>query len=233
MSVLLDAPGDVPARGPVLRVCLDVNVFITDLLGTAQGRNSSSSQVVEMVRRGWCALGPVQLVVSWTMLETLGLVLTRKLGRDDVWVNLIVQNIADMAAGGALYSPPHLLLGGTGTRPMRDAEDGTVLDAALAGKAELLITGDVDDFLRGGKSTLPTDLIARRRLSNGKLAPAVAAIPRYCEAPLIIAMPQEAIVWLSRSIDPTLENLRAHYGVPAPQTDTAAEATGGGKPGGP
>ena len=217
MSVLIEGPDEVPRRGPILRVCLDLNVFVADLLAAGQGRNGSATQLVEMVRRGWCALGPVQLVVSWTMLETLRIVLTRTLGRNDAWANLLVKNIADIAAGGALYRPPHLLLGGTGTRPMMDAEDATVLDAAIAGQADLLVTGNIDDFLRGGKSMLPSEIIADRRLKTGKVVPAVAAIPRFGEPHLIVALPQEAVVWLSRGIEPTVKTLRSLTEASAPR----------------
>lgn len=210
-SILL-AGGVAPRRGDVLRLCLDINVYATDLLCAASGRNSSSTQILELARAGRCSLGPVQLVVSWTMLETLRMVLTKEFGRDDAWVDLLVRDIADIAAGGALDRPPQLLLGGAGTHPIRDAEDGTVLDAALAGEADILVTGDVDDFLAGGKSTLPTELIATRGTNRKGPKPAVAAIPRFERPACIVGLPQEAILLLTRGVSVDVETLRAFYG---------------------
>jgi predicted nucleic acid-binding protein len=208
--VLIAGAVTAPTKRDVFRVCLDVNIFVTDLLGAALGRNSSSTQLIELVRRGHCSLGPLQLVISWTMLETLRLVLTRKFGHDDHWVGLLVRNIADLADNGAANQAPHILLGGTGALPMRDAEDGTVLDAALAGQADLLVTGDIDDFLNGSKSDLPMEILGYRDGKGGK-KPAAACIPRYNEPDLIIGIPQEAIAWLTRGIEPARESLIGLY----------------------
>jgi len=215
VSVLIAGANTAPTERDILRLCLDVNIFVTDLLGAAQGRNSSSTQLIDLVRRGHCSLGPLQLVVSWTMLETLKLVLTKKFGHDDQWVDLLSRNIADLAANGAASQSPHMLLGGTGALPIRDSEDGTVLDAAIAGRADLLVTGNIDDFLNGSKSDLPTHILGYRDGKRGRKL-AAAFIDRYNEPDLIVAIPQEAIAWLTKGIAPIRDNLIELYSMPPP-----------------
>jgi hypothetical protein len=60
----------------VLRLCLDLNIWCAVLLADRKGRQSTVSQcLVEIVRQGNCVLAPVQLVISWGMLNRLHLVL--------------------------------------------------------------------------------------------------------------------------------------------------------------
>jgi predicted nucleic acid-binding protein len=42
---------------------------------------------------------------------------------------------------------PQLSLGGTGVIPIRDTEDAHVLETAIAGKADVLITANFKDFI--------------------------------------------------------------------------------------
>ncbi|KYC38258.1 hypothetical protein WA1_38630 [Scytonema hofmannii PCC 7110] len=42
---------------------------------------------------------------------------------------------------------PHLTLGGTGVVMLRDGEDAHVLEAAIAGRAKVLVTGNFKDFI--------------------------------------------------------------------------------------
>ncbi|MBS5905549.1 MAG: hypothetical protein KIC89_23155, partial [Acetobacteraceae bacterium] len=62
----------------LLRVCLDLNVWVADFLGTRWGRRGGSSPwLADAVRSGACPAGPLQLVVSLGMLDRLALVLVR------------------------------------------------------------------------------------------------------------------------------------------------------------
>ena len=96
------------------------------------------------------------------------------------------------------------------------------------------MTGNIDDFLGGAKSCLPTDVIAHRRKESGRTGPAVAAITRFGKPHLIVAVPQEVIVWLTRAVEPSADSLRVYlrvyYGA-APRYDAETAATGPIHPG--
>jgi predicted nucleic acid-binding protein len=137
-----------------LRVCLDLNIWCAALLADRKGRQSTASQsLVEMVRQGSCLSSPVQLVISWGMLNRLQKVLVRDLKVSTQTAELYISTIAAYACLGAMGSSPQLTLGGTGVIPIRDTEDAHVLEtadsgcAAIAGKANLLITANFKDFI--------------------------------------------------------------------------------------
>jgi hypothetical protein len=69
--------GGTPAA-VVLRVMLDVKVWVSDDLGLSRGRRESAAgQLVRTVFDGHCRLGPVQPIISHAMLDTLEEVLVR------------------------------------------------------------------------------------------------------------------------------------------------------------
>lgn len=148
-------------RGRILRVCLDLNVYCAHLRGLQKGYTNTASQaLVAAARRGECALGPVQLVISWGMLNRL-----RKVWEDDWGIpradaDPLLAAIAGYAALGPDAEPPHLMLGGSGLIPLRDSEDVHVLDVAVAGRADLLVTSNFDDFLDYRKDVREEDRIA-------------------------------------------------------------------------
>jgi predicted nucleic acid-binding protein len=131
-----------------MRVCLDLNVYCAHLLGLRKGHaNTAAQTLIGTVRRGECALGPVQLIVSWGMLNRLRKVLEDDLGVPRLEADHFLAAIAGFATLGPASEPPHLTLGGTGLIPLRDAEDAHVLDVAVAGRADLLITTNFRDFV--------------------------------------------------------------------------------------
>jgi len=161
----------MPTRPPssatkdVTRICLDLNIWVADLLATSKGREGTAAQtLVDMVRTGTCGLGPVQLVISWGMLDRLQLVLTRVFQVERVLAQTLVNSIATIARKGPSESPPYLLLGGTGVLPLRDQEDRGVLETAFAGEARVLVTHNLKDLL--GKNTeiiVPNQIAVARR----------------------------------------------------------------------
>jgi predicted nucleic acid-binding protein len=131
-----------------LRVCLDLNIWCAALLADRKGRQSTASQsLVAMVRQGSCLSSPVQLVISWGMLNRLQKVLVRDLKVSTQTAELYISTIAAYACLGAMGSSPQLTLGGTGVIPIRDTEDAHVLETAIAGKADVLITANFKDFI--------------------------------------------------------------------------------------
>ena len=164
-----------------LRVCLDLNVLVANLLAGRKGRRGTACQtLVAAVGTGHPAADPLQLVISWGMLDRLEKVL-----RDDLGVSLETASryraaLASIAAAGPLAMAPSLTLGGTGLLPLDDPEDGHVLDTALAGQADWLVTSDFRGFL-----LKPVRLVAFDRL----------AVHRALGRDLWIAHPYTAAAW--------------------------------------
>lgn len=132
----------------VLRLCLDLNIWVAALLAEAKGRQETACQnIVAMVRQGRCLSQPVQLIISWGMLNRLRQVLTHKLQVSSSTVELYLNTITTYARLGAMDANPQLTLGGTGIIPLRDTEDVHVLETAIAGKAHVLITANLKDFI--------------------------------------------------------------------------------------
>jgi hypothetical protein len=170
-----------------IRVCLDLNVWFRQLLNEKKGKSGTPSQrIVEIVSSGRYAAGGVQLVVSHTMLSRLEAAIVRS-GTSKIIAEQYTLTIEAIARIGAYQEPTSIVLGG-GFHPTRhavqidynpydetftprqiDAEDGRVLDTALAGGAHLLITNNMKDFsthsdeIVGGRIRLKTT--ANRRLA--------------------------------------------------------------------
>lgn len=129
-----------------LRVCIDLNIWVARQLTRHRGRTSptAAETIAVAVETGRCSLGEIQLIVSWSMLSRLASVLRRK-HVPETAVDMLVDAIAGYAALGPATMPPHVVLGG-GVEPIRDLEDAGVLDAAVAGRADFLVTRNLRDF---------------------------------------------------------------------------------------
>ncbi len=154
----------------VIRLCLDLNIWCAAYLADRKGRQNTSAQLlVEAARSGACPLGPVQLIVSWGMLDRL-----RKLFVDDWRVDRattdeIIEAIVRYAHVGPNTTGPLLALGGTGLLPLRDTEDAHVLDTAIAGDTDILATANFKDFLTRNTEVLVPDRLARFEHPRGRL----------------------------------------------------------------
>ena len=92
---------------PLLRVCLDLNVWVADFLATRRGRRGGSGPwLMDAVRTGTSPAGPLQLVVSLGMLERLGSVLVRALGVDTAVTETALRAIAGIASLGPVGDHP-------------------------------------------------------------------------------------------------------------------------------
>lgn len=129
----------------MLRLCLDLNVWLGAIIADGLGRTGTATQsLVQAVRSGDSQRGPIALVISWGMLNRLSDVLTaREVAR--ATAAGLTETIAAYARQG-----PSLTLGGVGVLRIDDTEDQHVLETALAGEADLLVTHNIDDFLSGG-----------------------------------------------------------------------------------
>jgi hypothetical protein len=191
-----------PVSGRAIRVCLDLNVWAAHATAQANGlEGGSSSMMVGFARQGYCPLGPFQLIASWRMLDMLRHVLVR-LGHDSERAAGFVADVTAMTRAGPLAWSPHLVLGGTGVMPLRDAEDAAVLEVAVAAGADLLVTFNMVDFAPGPRARMSARVIARQ---GNRTAAVAKTLPDRPD--LIIATPPRAVDWLSRAPRP--------HGVPA------------------
>jgi len=145
----------------VIRLCVDLNVWCANFLAERAGRTGTASQtIVGCVRRGRCALGLVQLIISWGMLTRLGAVLEREWQVPTDMTASLISAIAAFAAHGPIGEGPYVTLGGTGIIPIRDDEDGHVMDTVIAGHATYVATANIVDFsFPGTRTILPGRLL--------------------------------------------------------------------------
>jgi hypothetical protein len=174
-----------------LRLCLDLNVFVANLLARAKGCQGTACQaLVAAAWRGRCAAGPVQLVISWGMLDRLEDVLRHQLGIGRGTAQRYRASLAALAVAGPSGLPPSLTLGGTGVVLLHDIEDRHVPETALAGRADWLVTTNLDDF------AVPGD----RVVAEGQLVVRVGP-PRELQ----LVHPFLAAEWLRRPWPPPTE----------------------------
>ena len=127
----------------MLRLCIDLNIWVAALLADRQGRSNTASQyLVEIIRSGASPVGEVTLIISLGMLDELRSVIIEHLGLNLEIADAYTSAIAEYAKLGV-----QLTLGGTGVIALRDTEDLHVLETAIAGKADFLVTANFKDFI--------------------------------------------------------------------------------------
>lgn len=161
----------------VLRLCLDLNVFFSEQL--AQSKRvypSAASDLVGWVDSGICPAGPVQLIISWPMVEQWGDVLIRHFRVPKHDAETLANSLAVLAMDGPVAEAPHIVLGAgfipfATEQEMRSAvkrlqdrvaknpddvpiyneveDDRIVYLTALAAGADVLATDNMKDFRRG------------------------------------------------------------------------------------
>ncbi|WP_228371398.1 hypothetical protein [Trichormus azollae] len=85
------------------------------MLSDRKGKQNSSSQnLVRIIRQGYCELGLVQLIISSGMINRLGSVLEEQLSIPTAFIDSYLSAIISYTQLGAIYFSPQLTLGGTG-----------------------------------------------------------------------------------------------------------------------
>jgi predicted nucleic acid-binding protein len=180
----------------VLRLCLDLNVWIGDLLARRSRprglRITAGRRLVQAAMDGRFEGIPVQTVVSWGMLNRLRSVLSG-LAVDNAMGNMLIDSIIGSATLGPEGSAPYLLLGGAGVLAMHDEEDRHVLEVARATRAHVLATANFRDF-----STKDSEILLADRVC-------IDPSPNW---DVVVALPQEVAGWLRRGIFPSAVNVR-------------------------
>ena len=131
----------------VLKVCIDLNIWCSALYADKTGRKDTACQtLIKFAKQGCCPLGPIQIIISYGMLDRLRSVLEKKFKIPKLVAVLYTNLIEQYAKLGALQSGPQLILGG-GVIPLKDVEDSHVYETALAGQVLILITENFKDFI--------------------------------------------------------------------------------------
>lgn len=194
-----------------IRLTLDINVFIADILSIEIGRrNTAASFLVEAVRTGTSPAGPVQLVTSLPIIENYANVLSRRLGYDAAAAEERAWILQQYALEGPMPDHPYLSVG-SGYIPFEtEAEwhrsianhlgrseadklfheiqdDRYVLETALVGRADILATADVAGFAKG-----PAIQFERND---------VLLFP-FADRALVVATPRFVARWLSQGVVP-------------------------------
>jgi predicted nucleic acid-binding protein len=165
-----------------LRLCLDLNIFVADILAEAAGRRDTAAQaLVRVAAKGRWAGCLVHLVISVGMLDRLEAVLVRRL---DLPPGLAATR-REIIAGFARHGPT-LTLGGTGLVPLRDVEDAHVLETALSGAADWLVTANLRDYASP----------ARARTSLRPLDEGLVVVDAPDRRRLFVVEPRIAAGWL-------------------------------------
>jgi PIN domain len=145
----------------ILRLCLDLNIWCGELIAEQRGHKDTAVQkLVEIARSGQSALGPVQIIISWGMINRLRKVYVQNLQIPGAIADTLLGAVAGYAALGPAGINPMLTLGGTGVVPLTDMEDAHVLETCIAGQADILVTANFKDFLAGDVQVLEENRIA-------------------------------------------------------------------------
>ncbi len=182
-----------------LRVLLDVNVWVANLLAAGRGRQGTTVQnIVSMIAAGrWGYDGrDVQLVVSLEMLETLQHVLTRR-GASAEGAEAYCDAVRSIMKYGPEELDPYLLLGGHGQFAMDDLEDAGVLATAFASRTALLVTDNLKDFQTKDAGRIDTRVV---RTASGRRQ-LYAMRHRRGEVDLIVAHPLDVMSWIEGRMD--------------------------------
>jgi PIN domain len=194
-----------------IRLTLDINVFIADILSREIGRrNTAASFLVEAARTGTSPAGPVQLVTSLPIIENYTNVLSRRLGYDAAAAEERAWVLQQYALEGPTPDHPYVSVG-SGYIPFETEEewrrsianhlgraeadklfheiqdDRYVLETALVGRADILATADVAGFAKGAAIQFERN--------------DVLLFP-FVDRALVIGSPRFVVYWLSQGVVP-------------------------------
>lgn len=142
-----------------VRILLDVNILVTDVLSRAAGKRGTTSQkLVDAMLNGVLGNRKVQLIISIAMLDTFRDVLLR-LGGETSAADAASAALLDLTRHGPDGLDPYLIIDSSAIQyALNDREDAAVMAAAFAARADLLVTDNLADFWTKDCVTVPTSL---------------------------------------------------------------------------
>ncbi|MCJ2091897.1 PIN domain-containing protein [Methylobacterium sp. J-072] len=193
----------------MLRLCLDVNVWIAYLLALQRGRTGTAPmRLVAMVRDAAAGDIPLQLTISREMLGTLERVLKRQ-GLPDRLAEGFPQVVDGLMRVGPEKLHPAMLTAGRDQLAMADREDAGVLAFCIADRVDLLVTDNLVDFATNDSERRDTRHVSR---SDGTTRQLFALLHERADGvSLVVAHPIDAVEWLTTGFRPTAAALRQRY----------------------
>ncbi|MDY6962863.1 MAG: PIN domain-containing protein [Pseudomonadota bacterium] len=182
-----------------VRVLLDVNVFVGNIMARDRGHKGTATQtLVSMVSsQKWGIDDRAQLVISFEMIETLETVLRRLQFTEDR-IKAYTGSIIDIMKYGPDSLDPYLILGGQERFAMSDVEDAGVLATAFGAEADILVTDNLMDFATKDASVVDTQVVTTTSSGRRTLQALRYEIGR---ADLIVAHPFDVMQWLRLGYD--------------------------------
>lgn len=192
-----------------LRICLDINVWVSAALAAQNGRTNS----VALAMKNWIVTGipvdrPVQLVMGVEMIDTLVEVLMR-VGFLSEPAAAFGERLIDMMKSGPEALDPLLLLSGRAQFAMHDREDAGVLATAFAARVDLLVTDNLTDFATNDSQSFPTRVV---RPAAGERQLMAIIHERQDGVSLVVAHPLDVREWIRGGFSISAANIRLAYG---------------------
>lgn len=188
-----------------LRIVLDVNIFVSDIISRRLGRTGTTSQkLVDAMLAGKIGDRPAQLVISLAMLDSFKNALLR-LRAPSATIEAAANALLDLTRNGPDRLDPYLLLDtGDAAFPMRDREDAGVLAIAFAADADLLVTDNLADFETKECVSIAT---SRARHSDGSERQLSCLVHRSPSGrDLIVVHPLDLVARMARGHSPTFDD---------------------------
>ncbi|WP_281517772.1 PIN domain-containing protein [Ferranicluibacter rubi] len=188
-----------------VRVLLDVNIFVGNIMAHDRGRKGTATQtLLSMVSsQTWGMNARAQLVISFDMIDTLETVL-RRLDFTEDRITAYSGSIIDIMKYGPEALDPYLILGGEERFAMPDVEDAGVLATAIGTEADILVTDSLRDFATKDASVIDTQVVNTTASGQRTLQ---ALRYQIGGADLIVAHPFDVMQWMRLGYDFTPETL--------------------------
>jgi predicted nucleic acid-binding protein len=195
----------------VIVVVPDINVLVSKLYADKAAKSSTISQkVVRYLVSGLINGEPVQIAMSFKMLDTYREVLLRK-EYPEALVEEEISALVDIMKFGPAGFDPHIVLGGSQDPALKDLEDGGVLATAYAAHAGMLITDNLKDFAGQDAEIYRTSRVQTPDGKTRELYCVVRARPDGKE--LVIVHPADFISWTDRNLRISPEAIRQSFAV--------------------
>jgi hypothetical protein len=195
--------------GKILTVLADVNVWIAAQNANRAGRtNTVSQRVLRYVTAGYVQNPPVQLVVSFKMIDTYRDVLRRQ-GYDNHAIEMAAGALIEMMKNGPRALDPYVVFGGTPDLAVLDTEDGGVLATAFAAAVDVLVTDNLADFAAGASEKYNTSTVRRAGGTTRQLSCQIHRRPNG--RALIVAHPADFAHWIERGFGVSTQSIKATF----------------------
>ncbi|NTJ65103.1 PIN domain-containing protein [Agrobacterium rhizogenes] len=189
----------------VVRVLLDVNIFVGNIMAHDRGHKGTATQTLISMVSGqqWGLANRAQLIISFEMIDTLETVL-RRLKYSEDRIKAYSGSIVDIVRYGPDALDPYLILGGEEHFAMSDVEDAGVLATAVGAKADILVTDNLKDFTTKDASMVETQVVDTTSSGHRTLQ---ALRYEIGSADLIVAHPFDVMRWVRMGYDFTPSTL--------------------------